>query len=65
MDLSKVEDVNQWKQPINLTKVRSFLGLAGYYQRFVDGFLKIAASMTAVTLKNVKFEQTDACEQSF
>ena len=56
MDLSKVEAVSQWKQPKNPTEVRSFLGLAGYYQRFVDGFSKIAAPMTALTRKNVKFE---------
>ena len=49
----------------NPTEVRSFLGLAGYYRRFVNGFLKIAAPMTALTRKNVKFEWTDACEQSF
>ena len=64
MDPSKVEVVSQWKQPRNPTEVRSFLGLAGYYRRFVDGFLKIAAPMTALTRKNVKFEWTNACEQS-
>ena len=46
-------------------EVRSFLGLAGYYQRFVDGFSKIAAPMTTFTPKNVKFKWTEACEQSF
>ena len=65
VDPSKVEVVSQWKQPKNPTKVRSFLGLAGYYQRSVDGFSKIMAPMTALTCKNVKFEWTDACEQSF
>ena len=65
VDPSTVEAVSQWKQPRNLTKVQSFLGLAGYYQRFVDGFLKIAAPMTTLTYKNVKFEWTDTCEQSF
>ena len=62
VDLSKVEAVSQWKQPRNLTEVRSLLGLAEYYRRFVDGFLKIAASMTTLTRKNVKFKWTDACE---
>ena len=65
MDLSKVGAVSQWKQPRNTIKVRSFLGSAGYYRRFVDGFSKIAAPMTALTRKNVKFEWTDSCEQSF
>ena len=45
--------------------MRSFLGLAGYYQRFVDGFSEIIAPMMAIIRKNVKFEWTDACEQSF
>ena len=65
MDPSKVEAVSQWKQPRNPSEVWSFLGLAGYYRRFMDGFLKIAASMMALTPKNVKFEWTDGSEQSF
>ena len=60
IDPSKVEDVSHWKQPRNPTEVWSFLGLTRYYQRFVDGFSKIAALMTALTRKNVKFEWTDA-----
>ena len=56
MDPLKVEAVSQWKQPRNPIEVRSFLGLAGYYQRFVDGFSEITAPMTTFTLKNVKFE---------
>ena len=62
VDPSKVEAVSQWKQPRNPTEVWYFLGLAGYYRRFVDGFSKIAASMIALTRKNVKFEWTEACE---
>ena len=60
VDPSKVEAVSQWKQLGNPTEVRSFLGLAGYYQRFVDGFSKIAAPMMAIIHKNKKFEWTDA-----
>ena len=45
--------------------MRSFLGLADYYQRFVYGFSRIVASMTDLTCKNVKFEWTNACEQGF
>ena len=62
VDLSKVEAVSQWKQPRNPTKVQSFLGLAGYYWRFVDRFLKIVAPMMTLTRKNIMFEWTDACE---
>ena len=65
VDPSKVEVVSQWKQPRNSTEVQSFLGLAGCYQRFVDGFSKIPTPMTAFTHKNVKFEWTDACEPNF
>ena len=53
------------EQQRNLTEVQSFLGLARYYWRFVDGFLKIVAPMTALARKNVKFEWMNAYEQSF
>ena len=46
MDHSKVEAVQEWKRPTNVFKVRSFLGLAGYYKRFVEDFSRIAALMT-------------------
>ena len=62
VDPSKVEAVSQWKQLRNPTEVRSFLGLTGYYQRFVNRFSKILASMTALTHKDVKFEWTDTYE---
>ena len=65
VDLSKVGAISQWKQPRNPTEVQKFLELVGYYRRFMDGFLKIAAPMTALTHKDVKFEWTDAYEQSF
>ena len=42
----KIEVVVSWKPPRNVTKVRSFLGLAGYYWRFVQGFSVIASSLT-------------------
>ena len=48
-----------------MTEVRSFLGLAGYYRRFVEGFSKIAAPLTKLTHKNTKYVWTDECEQSF
>ena len=65
IDPSKVKAGSQWRQLRNPTEVWSFLGLAGYHRRFVDGFSKIEAPMTAFTRKNVKFEWADACEQSF
>ena len=47
------------------TEVRSFLGLAGYYRRFVEGFSSITAPLTKLTQKAAKFQWTDACERSF
>ena len=65
VDPSKVEAVSKWPQPTTVSEIRSFLGLAGYYRRFVEGFSKIASSLTNLTRKNVKFQWTDACERSF
>ena len=48
-----------------MTEIRSFLGLAGYYRRFVEGFSSIAAPLTRLTRKDVAFEWTEECEQSF
>ena len=50
---------------MSVTEIRSFLGLAGYYRRFVENFSKIAAPLTRLTQKNVKFVWSDACERSF
>ena len=54
-----------WKPPKNVSKVRSFLGLAGYYKKFVEGFSKIAAPLTKLTRKDVKHDWVDAYQQSF
>ena len=48
-----------------MTKIRSFLGLAGYYRKFIKGFSKIAPPLTKLTKKGVKFEWFDNCECSF
>ncbi|KAL4023009.1 hypothetical protein IC575_016756 [Cucumis melo] len=65
VDPQKVEAIVNWERPISATKVRSFLGLAGYYRRFIEDFSRLALSLTALTRKNVKFEWSDKCEQSF
>ena len=65
VDLVKIEAVMNLKPPQNVTKVRSFLGLAGYYQRFVQGFSVIASSLTRLLQKGVKFEWDDKCQSSF
>ncbi|KAL4028402.1 hypothetical protein IC575_011598 [Cucumis melo] len=56
VDPQKVEAVVNWERPISATKVRSFLGLAGYYRRFIEDFYRLALPLTALTRKNVKFE---------
>ena len=52
---NKIEAVVNWDRPTNVSEVRSFLGLVGYYRRFVEGFSRIAAPLTQLTRKNVKF----------
>ena len=64
VDPHKVEAVANWEQPTTVTEVRSFLGLAGYYCRFIEGFSKIAGPLHGLTRKGVKFEWTDRCEES-
>ena len=65
VDPQKIEAVVNWKPPKNVSEVRSFLGLARYYRKFVGGFSKIAAPLTKLTRKDVKYDWVDACQQSF
>jgi hypothetical protein len=65
VDPSKVEDVLSWKAPTSVSDIQSFLGLAGYYQRFIEGFSKISKPMTKLLEKDKRFEWTPACEASF
>ena len=65
VDPSKIEAVKNWPRPTSVTEVRSFLGLASYYRRFVEGFSKIATPLTELTRKSNRFEWTDRCEKSF
>ncbi|KAL5578482.1 hypothetical protein UlMin_020181 [Ulmus minor] len=65
VDPSKIKAVSKWPAPTNVTEIRSFLGLAGYYRRFVEGFSSLSAPLTALTKKNKKFEWTEKCEQNF
>ena len=65
VDPQKVEAVANWGQPFTVTEVRSFLGLAGYYRRFIEGFSKIAGPLHCLTRRGVKLEWTDRCEGSF
>ncbi|WVZ49933.1 hypothetical protein U9M48_001248 [Paspalum notatum var. saurae] len=65
VDPAKVQAVIEWQQPINVSEIRSFIGLAGYYRRFIEGFAKIARPMSALLQKDKKFKWTEACERSF
>ena len=65
VDPVKIEAVVSWKPPQNVTEVRIFLGLVGYYRRFVKGFSIIASSLTKLLRKWVKFEWDDKCQSSF
>nr|AAK52169.1 putative polyprotein [Oryza sativa Japonica Group]AAN64470.1 putative polyprotein [Oryza sativa Japonica Group] len=60
-----VESVTNWKQSKTVSEIRSFLGLAGYYRRFIENFSKIAKSMTRLLQKDVKYKWSEECEQSF
>ncbi|KAJ0537730.1 putative nucleotidyltransferase, Ribonuclease H [Helianthus annuus] len=65
MDPSKVEAITKWPRPTSVTEVRSFLGLAGYYRRFVEGFSILALPLTQLLRKGVKFSWNDDREKSF
>ena len=65
VDPSKIQDVLNWEAPTSVPEIRSFLGLAGYYRRFVPDFSKIAKPMTELLKKGVKFNWNDKCDQAF
>jgi hypothetical protein len=65
VDPSKVQDVLSWNAPMSVGDIRSFLGLAGYYWRFIEGFSKISKPMIELLEKDKKFEWASACEASF
>ena len=65
MDPKKIDSITEWPRPTTVTEARSFLGLAGYYRRFVKDFSKITAPLARLNQKNVKFIYTDKCEEHF
>ncbi|KAH0650459.1 hypothetical protein KY284_030371 [Solanum tuberosum] len=65
VDLKKTDAVKSWPRPLSPSNIRSFLGLVGYYRRFVEGFSSIASPLTTFTEKKVKFIWFEACEKSF
>ncbi|WOG93870.1 hypothetical protein DCAR_0313158 [Daucus carota subsp. sativus] len=65
IDPAKIEAIINWERPKTPTEVRSFMGLAGYYRRFVKDYSKIATPLTKLTRKNEKCVWNDQCEESF
>ncbi|GKD49011.1 putative reverse transcriptase domain-containing protein, partial [Tanacetum coccineum] len=65
VDPAKIESIKDWASPKSPIEIRQFLGLAGYYRRFIEGFSKIAKSMTKLTQKNVKFDWGEKEEAAF
>jgi hypothetical protein len=65
VDSGKVRDVLNWMPPTNVSEIRSFLGLVGYYRRFIQDFSKLAKPMTRLFEKGKVFKWTHDCHVSF
>ncbi|GKA09069.1 putative reverse transcriptase domain-containing protein [Tanacetum coccineum] len=65
VDPAKIESIKDWASPKTPMEIRQFLGLAGYYRRFIEGFLKIAKPMTKLTQKEIKFDWGEKEENAF
>ncbi|XP_070022572.1 uncharacterized mitochondrial protein AtMg00860-like [Nicotiana sylvestris] len=65
VDTQKIDAVKNWLRPTTLSEVRSFLGLAGYYRRFVEGFSSISVPLTKFTQKANKFHWSGVNERNF
>ncbi|GJR25805.1 putative reverse transcriptase domain-containing protein [Tanacetum coccineum] len=65
VDPAKIEAVKNWASPTTPSEIRQFLGLAGYYRRFIEGFSKIAKPMTELTQKDRKFDWGEEQETAF
>ena len=65
VDPEKIKVKMSWERPKLVFKIRSFLGLAGYYRRFIEHFSRLTTPMTRLTRKEVKFEWNNLCEKAF
>nr|XP_027186959.1 uncharacterized protein LOC113784883 [Cicer arietinum] len=63
VDPTKIETILAWRQPQTITDIQSFVGLAGCYMRFIEGFAKIVAPLTQLTRKDQSFAWTEKCEE--
>jgi hypothetical protein len=65
VDHATVKEIVAWSIPTTVTEIRSFLGLAGYYQRFIEGYSKIAKPTTSLLEKGREFKWDEKCQDSF
>jgi len=65
VDPDKIKAITEWSVPKDVSDVRSFMGITGYYRRFIEGFSKIAYPITSLQKKGTKFNWTDKCQESF
>ena len=65
VDPEKVDAVLSWERPKSVFEIHSFLGLVGYYRRFIEDFSRLAAPVTGLTRMEVKYEWNDPCERAF
>ena len=65
VDPKKVKAVMSWERPKSVFEMRSFMGLAGYYRRFIEDFSRLTTPMTRLTQKEVKFDWDDRYEEAF
>jgi hypothetical protein len=65
VDPAKVKEIMEWRVPTTVTEIRSFLGLVGYYRRFIEGFSKIAKPMISLLEKGREFKWDEKCQDSF
>jgi hypothetical protein len=65
VDPAKVREIVGWKIPSSVTEIWSFLGLTGYYRRFIEGFSKVEKPMTSLLEKGREFKWTRECQESF
>jgi hypothetical protein len=65
VDPGKVKEVLEWKLPTTVSEIRSFLGLAGYYRKFISNFSKITKPITELLKKGNKYVWSEACDEAF
>jgi hypothetical protein len=65
VDPSKVKDILEWKLPTTVHQVQSFLGLAGYYHRFIPDFSKLVKPITSLLKNDAKFNWSSKCSEAF